>query len=268
MKPVPLHTASLLLDGQRWECPPGFPRVYHGAAGRLGTEDFRPRQPGTWVRSICLHTRWGVAPILSPEPAPIDAPDWVLQYGSRCRADSTRKAGAHFSVGATGNIAQHLDPVPYAAHHAGPVNEVSIGVELYQDRRGGTIYEATLQSAVTLIDELTYALRIQRQIFIWPERNRRFGPPLGGRDFVGVFGHRNVPKSNRGRGDPGDLIFERLARAGYPPEDRSFWSDYQRARGLAPDGIPGPRTVAYLEREGHPRGLLVPRPSDRLPRDP
>ena len=85
--------------------------------------------------------------------------------------------------------------------------------------------------------------------------------------MVGVYGHRDC-SNNRGRGDPGDAIFEMLMDAGYESfnfeenEDKETWEDRQKKLGLLPDGVPGPRTARALIEEGYSNGLWISRPGD------
>ncbi len=91
--------------------------------------------------------------------------------------------------------------------------------------------------------------------------------------MVGVYGHREV-SDDRGEGDPGDAIFERLLQAGYErydfdkQEDIAVWKarqaelNQQLGISLGVDGVPGVQTVIALIQAGRPHGLWTPRPGD------
>lgn len=248
-------------------------------------EDFHPRTT-RWIRSVILHTTKGLPAragdppqqVLTGRGAPVNAGERVALYWSR----DGRQAGAHLVVDHDGTVACCVDLLTEAAYHAGPVNTVSIGIELYQGGRG-ELYVGQLEAAVALVDWLTQRLGIQRQI-----PDRYLGGPirrleLGGQDCIGVFGHRDVT-SNRGPGDPGSAVFDALARAGYErwdfaaAQDRARWQARQEDMGMGrlvgvADGIPGPQTLARLKAVGRARGMWVPRPGDSaatvgLPADP
>src|SRR5262249_12607049 len=119
---------------------------------------------------------------------------------------------------------------------------------------------------------LTARFGIQRQI---PRSYR--GPitrlAAGGRDVVGVYGHRDVT-DRRGIGDPGGESMRLLARAGLEPRDFEVqegpreWTQRQKylnagyRSGLVVDGIPGKTTWRALHDAGRVAGMWVPRPGD------
>ncbi len=213
-------------------------------------EDGRHRKTG-WVRSIILHTTRGIPggqdkrpqKILSGSGPHVDA-------GLRCArwwSTSSLQSGAHLVVDFDGEVVCLADLANEAAFHAGPVNEVSIGIEIYQ---GGAaeMYKDQLEVVTDLVDFLTAHFGIFRQC------HHPYTVPVprlenGGRDCVGVFGHRDVT-SNRGAGDPGSSIFNVLLGRGYEPfdfalnEDLFAWKNRQQKLGVSPrDGIPGPATI-------------------------
>jgi hypothetical protein len=236
--------------------------------------DAQPRST-RWVRSIVLHTTKGIPGGGDRRPQQIraglgpesDRDVKVARYWST----SAERSGAHLIVDADGSIVCTGDLLTECAYHAGPVNDVSIGVEIYQGN-DAELYEGQLDVTVALVDWLTRRFGIQRQI---PHRYAgplpRFG--AGARNAVGVYGHRDVT-SARGIGDPGDEIFDRLAAAGYERrdfgrgEDLEVWRQRQEelmaASGerLDLDGIPGPGTLRALLAAGRPRGQWVARPGD------
>jgi len=233
-------------------------------------EDYRSRNPGTWIRQVILHTTKGL-PAKAGDPgqvirvglgAPVNAGERTAVYWSH----DGRQAGAHLVVDHDGTVACCADLRADAAYHAGAVNERSFGVEIYQGA-GGELYLGQLQAVVALCDWLTRRFGIQRQL---PQLYA--GRPTkrledGGEDCVGVFGHRDVT-ATRGPGDPGTVIMELLRQAGYERwdfalgEDLDAWRTRQFGLGLDPDGIPGPVTVARLRAGGRPAGLWVTRPGD------
>jgi len=220
-----------------------------------------------WVRAVCLHTTHGKwpQPILSGLGAPGGGAEANAAYWRR----SEGQAGAHLLVDSDGTILQTCDLVTAVAYHAGSVNGVTVGIELVQRGDGG-LYVGQLSAVVRLVDALTGLLGIQRQY-----QASYSGAPLariaaGGRDCVGIYGHRNQT-NQRGRGDPGDEVFHRLGAAGYEPvdfgrgDDLEVWRSRQASLGMAAadcDGVPGPKTVAALRGAGKPLGLRVERPGD------
>ena len=248
------------------------------------TEDCRRRPPGSWVRGIGVHTtrglpfdpaaKWMADPVSG---AKLPGYPRILQgVGPKTNiARNTvgwwsldqRHAGAHLVVDYDGGVACLADLTWEETYHAGPVNERTIGIEIAQ-RPGGELYEAQLASLVILCDWLTLRLRIQRQI---PHAYEQ-GQPLvrcraGGRDVVGVYGHRDITTS-RGWGDPGDAVFAALERGGYERfdfaagDDLERWKVRQAYLGSKPDGVPGPKTcgaIATWQEDNHhsPTGVLT-----------
>lgn len=234
----------------------------------LGPEDRRLRHT-RWIRQIVLHTTKGEWPSrLLPGYGPdTNSGDAVARWW---RADHGH-AGAHLVVDWDGTITCHADLVRDAAFHAGPANETSIGIEIYQ---GGApdhaVYEGQLLAVVELVDWMTGHFHIQRQM---PPTStagiiHRCSFVGGLKRIVGVIGHRHITR-DRGCGDPGDHVFDCLAEAGYEEmeleprqDDRRTWLDRQRALGMTGvdcDGIPGPHTVDMLQAAGHRGGLWVQR---------
>lgn len=167
-----------------------------------------------------------------------------------------------------GSVACCADLVREATFHCpNGIYPISVGIEIVQGK-DAELYEGQLDVVVQVVDTITRAMGIQRQIphrYLGPVKRFSEG---GGQDAVGVVGHRDCDK-NRGRGDPGPRIMNMLGLAGYEPvdydrsEDRDIWRRRQRAVGIDPtDGIPGPITRAALERAGHPHGQWVKRPGD------
>lgn len=183
------------------------------------------------VRSVCLHTRMGIHPQILVSPPETKDNDWHLFYPKRCEESKKRTgrvASAHLTVGPSGKIGCHADLSLHATYHATTVNEVSVGIEMYQDA-DGKIYRATIDATVELVGAICAALNIPRQLvknrgidvrFAASDRlhpRARWEYMEGGQrgeKFYGVFGHRNVTR-NRGQGDPGDTIFDALLAAGF-----------------------------------------------------
>lgn len=256
------------LEVTSWEDAGGPPRLKRG-------EDCRDRFT-RWVRGIVLHTTKGIpggsdnrAQVIRPGLGPDRKGD---VGAARFWATSAKQAGAHLVVDFDGSVVCLADLLTEASFHAGEVNEVTIGIEIYQGS-DAELYEGQLEAVVRLVDFLTRRFRIQRQCH---------GPYKGGpvariaegaQKVVGIYGHRDVT-TNRGSGDPGDAVFARLVRAGYEQydfsigEDKAVWRQRQEQLntelgvGLTVDGVPGQKTVAALVDSGRPTGLWVSRPSD------
>lgn len=261
----------MLIIDARPENPAGLRTTSFGEDDELvlTPEDYRPRHT-RWVRSICLHTTKGIPGGADLRPQVIKpglgAPMNAGERDAHCWAGDGRPAAAHITVDFDGAIYQHADLLTVAAYHAGSVNEVSIGIEIYQGSDAG-LYQGQLDAVVRLVDWLTARFGIQRQI---PDAYHG-GPILrleaGAEDFVGVFGHRDC-SATRGQGDPGDAVFAALAAAGYEQfdigagADIARWKVRQAQLGLPADGIPGPATVAALAARGMPSGIWSRPPGD------
>jgi len=221
------------------------------------SEDMRLRRT-RWVRNIVWHTTKGIKGKIKEGVGP----DTNLENRiARLWATDGRNAGAHLSVDWNGTVGCHCDLLLHAAYHAGPINETSIGLELFQGS-DGTLYDMQLQIAVELTTFLTARFGIQRQIPKPDKDDIIKRAKQGGDDLVGVFGHRNV-STNRGPGDPGNFIFERLKKEGYMvfsfgmEEDKRFWKKQQKALGLKQDGLPGPQTCDALRDAGYDDGIYT-----------
>lgn len=242
----------------------------------LSSEDRRARQT-SWVRSVVVHTTVGDLPqVLRAGYGPAGRARELVQAQ---RGDG-RHAAQHIVIDSDGTAICSVDLVDDVAYHATTLNEVSIGIELEEQRLPTgelAIYQAQLQALVRILDVITRELGIQRQYHAPYHGEAKPVPRLaaGGHDCVGIFGHRDQT-IQRGPGDPGDYVYTALRDAGYEPfdfakdEDLSFWRLRQRVligRGaeLVADGVPGPATVAALKTYADPklpRGLRVFRPGD------
>jgi hypothetical protein len=240
----------MLIVNARPETVPGLRCTSFGEEPSLAltSEDFRARRRAP--SCIVLHTTKGIPGGSDHRPQDIrpglGAPVGAGERTSRLWASDGRSAAAHLTVDFDGHVYQHADLLTVAAFHAGPVNEVSVGIEIYQGR-DAELYEGQLYAVVALVDWITMRLGIQRQM---PDVYR--GTPIarlerGARDFVGVMGHRDC-SGNRGAGDPGDAIFVALAAAGYERfdvaagADLAAWRVRQKNLGVGIDGVPGPAT--------------------------
>jgi len=257
---------GLLFGGRRVLVPGVTVRNYlDDPALRLGAQDRRARRT-RWIRSIYIHTAWGVPPILAPGAGPPDAERRMVR---NWRADD-RCAGAHGCIAADGEIGVYADLLTETTYHAEAANEVSVGFELEQTR-AGVVYEATYVAAVELVWALCAELGIQAQCHA-PYRGYLHRLFSGGEDAVGVFGHRDQTY-RKGPGDPGDEFFERFRASGAEAfdfgrgDDVRAWRDRQaglngrrdRRLNLSVDGVPGPATVAALLAAGRPHGLWAQR---------
>jgi peptidoglycan hydrolase-like protein with peptidoglycan-binding domain len=225
-------------------------------------EDGAPRHAGTWIRAVVLHTTRGipggkdqrpqkVLPGLGPARGTARATNQWWSTNGTC-------AGAHIVVDFDGSVSCLADLRNEMTYHATSVNPHTIGIEIAQGS-DAELWEGQLDAVVRLVDWLTLRLGIQRQI---PDRYR--GPlarlRAGGRDVCGIYGHRDQ-SAQRGAGDPGDAVFERLRTAGYEAfhldvaEDLDTWKRRQGSLGLRADGLPGPATCAALGAFQAARGL-------------
>lgn len=272
---------GLLIDGVLRDVP-GLHIIPPASRGgpawaALDPGDYRAR-PTPWVRQIILHTTKGIWPqhVLAGA-GPGGADKVVADFWRRDPAHSA----AQIVVDTDGSVVCLCDLARVAAWHAEASSPWSIGIEMYQLGDGG-LYDATLTATATLVQALCGMLAIPEQMPRGPYR----GAPLrrmetgsrprgdrrntGGPDCVGVFGHRDNT-SERGRGDPGDEIFRRLAALGFEGldydggEDLVLGKQRQAAlnaadakagrtfRPLAVDGIVGPSSMATARRQGYSR---------------
>lgn len=238
---------------------------------KLNPRDYRPRRT-TWVRQLVVHTTKGMWPqTIKPGKGPANREQTVAHYWQKDPAQSA----AHLVVGSDGEVACLADLALICAFHAEMSNDWSIGIEIYQEA-DGSIYQAALDAALKLIAFLSELFEILLQV---PSR-RYPGSPIarmdvhgsspGGPDMVGVFGHRDNT-DNRGRGDPGDKVFEEL-RSSYGADalDYDRNEDKVLARraqlylnahydaGLSEDGVAGPKTYRAMKAHGFARLSQIP----------
>jgi hypothetical protein len=253
---------SLVVDGAAVEIAGLWTRSFlDDPSLRLASEDYAKR-PRVRIRSIVLHTTQGIWPQVvwpgggKPGGAAANVNYWRNDH--KC-------ASSHLLIDGDGTVMCAADLSLEQTWHATAINPYSIGIETVQ-RSDGSLYHAQIEALVTLVDWLTARFRIQRQI---PDVYRQAIPRLigGGRDFVGVCGHRDQSR-DRGRGDPGDAMFDALGDAGYERfnlvagADMQTWKDRQTALGFTGtdvDGVPLDQTCDALAKAGHVGGLWVPR---------
>lgn len=273
---------ALVIGGKTYGVP-GTPGVSFVEAPGLALrpQDWHPRRRGAWVRGICLHTRIGLPVVEVPGAGASKGWDRAV-----CRFHAG--ASCHVVIDADGSFTCLADLETMTAYHAGHLDEISVGVELYQEYPSGHVWSATLRTCVMVCDVITRVLGIQRQYvqadhilrrFAVPTRGRSRASELAyvhgggrGRDWCGLYGHRNVTRG-RGPGDPGAQAWGYLAEAGYEGfaaddgDDLDVWAERQERLGVEPDhcdGIPGPLTRARIVASGrNEHGLWVSRPGDR-----
>ncbi len=206
--------SGIVADGIQIEVP-GWPSVswLDEPALRLKLpEDGEARR--TRPRSIGLHTTRGTMPQpLILEPA--GSRDCTARATVRAWRLSKRQAGAHLLVDADGEILCTADVQREMTYHAPGLNAVSIGIEVVQRRKDGALFQPQLYATVALVRLLCDLFLIEKRV-IWPYPRRPL-PRDEMQQYSGVFGHRDVD-SNRGRGDPGDLLLLELIRVGFKPD--------------------------------------------------
>jgi len=244
---------------------------FDDVAMRLGPNDRRRRFPVPRINSIIIHATVGDEPQIVRQG--MGPPGMAARTANAWRADDAenRHAGSQLVVDSNGTVWCLADLLTEAAYHAEELNEHSIGIEIVQTSKL-EIFTASCDALLWTIDGLTRLFGIQRQFHApYLGDSHPVGRlARGGKDCMGIFGHRDAT-TKRGRGDPGDYVFEILKRAGYEPmnfetgEDLEIWKKRQAelcVPGLAIDGVPGPLTTAALLASGRRYGLWVPRPGD------
>lgn len=241
---------------------------------KMSTHDYAPRET-TWIRQITIHTTQGKIANIKPGVGPGRGDERT----ATAWFENPEPGGAPIVIGADGEVVCLIDIGKSAAFHATTVNPWSVGIEIVQDPNG-TIYEVELEVCTKIVLFLCDLLGIpfQGSGRVYHENGILQRMLHGGRDVVGVFGHRDnawqFPEwmtpaqrlqypngtSSRGRGDPGDEIFVHLNAAGKmnfdidAKEELAFWKNIQdvlnRVHGtqLTVDGVCGPGTVAALRK--------------------
>lgn len=270
---------SIVVAGQEEDVPGAQTLNWKEDAKLCLNPDHCAQRPANrWIRASVLHTTQGFPDSKHPRPQTLlsglghaKGPcDDLAAYG----ANDGRSASAHLLVDCDGSAACMADLSTQFTYHAAQheVNQISIGIEIFQST-AAELYEGQLDAVVLLVDYLTRRFGIQRQ-FHSPYHNRPVTRLAAGElDVIGNYGHRDV-SGNRGFGDPGDYVFEKLAAAGHEAfdfeanEDLAAWKQRQEdlnaryGAGLEADGIPGPKTRIALTQAAKARGLWVSRPGD------
>jgi hypothetical protein len=252
-----------------------WPPASRGGPGwcSLSPGDYRVRQT-SWIRQIIVHTTKGQWP-QSVRPGSA-APGHAATVADFWTSDPVHSA-AQLVVDTDGEIACLCDLMTTEAFHAEGSNEWSIGIEMFQFS-DGSVCEATLAATAKLVQFLCRRFGIPEQFNRGPYRNAPLSrmetrvpsdrggtirKQLGGPTCVGVFGHRDNT-SERGRGDPGDAIFQELAGLGFEALNFEINEDILvgkarqaalNARGarLAVDGVCGPASWSAMLNAGFAR---------------
>ena len=242
---------------------------------RLAPSDVRwrsERERG-WIHLIVVHTTGGIPGGTDLRPQIINPGFGPSSNGGErvvgsWTHDPGRPGGAHLIVDFDGKIYCCADLVTQAAYHAQLANGPSVGIEVVQGH-DAELYQSQLDLAARFVRALCAVMptAIQFQIptpyegkpinrFVISQQKSM---PLA--DVVGVVGHRDLT-ANRGEGDPGNALMDAIAALGAEKfdfdtnEDIITWKNRQSVLGIAaPDGIPGPMTVAALKRAGHADGI-------------
>ena len=280
-------TAGLLIDGKLVAVPgvTVIPPASHGGPSwcRLGVDDYAARKVAPSI--IVIHTtggRWG-QPVRAGAGKPGHAQQILEMWaGADHRGGEHEHSGAPIVVDYDGTVYCASDIVRTAAHHAQRINQRSIGIEMCTYPDGG-ITEATLDATAAITAALTHSgapgsglLAIPAQMPRGPYRGqplRRLelgGVQTDGRGLVGVIGHRDST-GRRGRGDPGDAIWQRLAALGFDGVDYDGGEDVELGRvrqsalnardakagntfrPLVVDGVCGYLSLLSMERQGFRR---------------
>lgn len=260
----------IVVDGRRidipgvvstcWDDDPSLAVTSHGG---------KPRKT-KWIRAVVIHTTKGIpgGKIRKPQyllpgaGSPGMAAEANARYWRTLKDDDY--AGAHLLIDYDGSVVNTADLYRMLTYHATSVNEVAVGIEIVQRNDAG-MYTVQKETLVKVCRFLAETFGIQEQVQ-WPYHGSSRPVPrlvAGAKDVVGFFGHRDQT-SNRGPGDPGDIMIQALLDDGFEAvdfatdQDKERWKERQRQLGMpepACDGVPGPKTVEILKEKGHPHGL-------------
>lgn len=236
----------------------------HDAAwSHLSPGDCRPRLE-TWVRQIILHKTLGANPEhVIPGKGPEGRARWTAEYWQ----NDPNHSGAHGVTGEDGVFACLADLVRTEAYDATVSNAYSIGFET-RELLSGDVYQVALDTTIAVTLATAEHVGIQLQVPRLPYRGQPLRRMLnGGKDCVGIFGHRNNTVQ-RGEWDPGNILTEMLIARGAEAfdfdagEDVAVWKGRQaelvrRGHQLTIDGVPGPATTNALKLEGYRGGILA-----------
>lgn len=258
-----MSSNALLVDGQLVPVPGVTVIGPHDAEwARLDPGDFCWRMAR--VQQVMLHKTIADDPEhVMPGKGPAGGAERDAEFWAKDPAHS----GAQIVSGHDGVVGCLCDVVKCEAYHATVSNPYSIGIETCE-LVGGGVYQAALDATVAVTLALVEHLGIQLQV---PSRTYS-GHPItrmndGGRDMIGVFGHRDNTE-RRGRWDPGEILFQMLRARGAEAfdfdalEDLRVWKQRQvelvaKGHQLIVDGVPGPATTAALKAEGYRGGVFA-----------
>ncbi|MBU2634809.1 MAG: N-acetylmuramoyl-L-alanine amidase [Nanoarchaeota archaeon] len=220
-------------------------------------EDMRARR-GRHVQSIGLHNTKAIETHVLPGRGPDTRLEHrITQWWSMDKVH----AGAHLCVDHDLTVGCLADLLLDAAYHASSMNELSIGIEIYEDTTG-RVYQEQLEVVIVLVEWLCAFFGIQRQMPSADDDGVVERIRKGGSTFHGVYGHCHQYSGKQK--DPGRDIFKALRAAGFQEfdfnksEDLGFWAPIQRKLGVEADGIPGPITTDALRDAGYKDGLWRP----------
>jgi len=124
------------------------------------------KRPKTWIRGIVVHTTKGIPGGRNKTPQKIKpgiGPNSERdEKVAKMWSTDDRNAGAHLVVDSDGSWVCTCDLQTFAAYHAGNVNSVTVGIEIYQESDAG-IYEVQLKNTIVMVNFLTRHFGIQRQ---------------------------------------------------------------------------------------------------------
>lgn len=194
----------MLVNGT--EVSPPFPTVKLPDIPKAGTSRRKP------ISHVVLHTTGGYPDTAHPTPQQLrpgsgDAKACHARDVHAYWSKGSRVAGAHILIDADGTVYQIADLATRAMYHAVGFNQVSIGIEVVQ-QRDSSLYDVQLFELVKVCAWLSGHFGLAKTVAM---------PYTGVRDSVeGIdfIGHRDV-SSNRGFGDPGDFVMQALVDAGW-----------------------------------------------------
>lgn len=230
------------------------------------------RQNG--LNLICLHHNRGMIPgMILPGTNNIDSTAISLaKYQAR---KDTRKASWDFTIGTNNDIYQSNLPEDFYTWNCNQMNRYSIGIELVQQHnKPWELYQNTIDSAVLLIDVLTYVYGIQRQILSFDSDKQVFMDhklevtETRSSSLYGLLPHKSI-NEKKGPGDCSNHLLHQLKDNGYEifnaekGEELEVWKDRQKGMGVGIDGLPGMKTREAIKRfRKNKSGLWIRRPID------
>jgi len=257
---------GLIIDG-REEQVPGLKIINYKDDSKLKLvpgHSMRARYT-RWIQCVGLHNTKNIQTSVVAGVGPSrNIGEAVVHFWST----SPTPAGAHLIVDWDAMVYCLADLLQDAAYHMSAMNEVSIGIEIYEDSNG-MVYEEQLKVVVALVKWLCQRFRIQMQMPIWNDNSEIPRIRSGGKDCVGVFGHCHNNFKDKAH-DPGFDIMRLLRDAGFRQfnfhphaglspvdmfDDKSYWAGIQHKLGIGKDGVPGPKTCDALQALGFANGI-------------